>query len=59
MVMNKFVHKLAFLWMAFLSLTGFSKVKTNRPEQDSNKGKISRQKVVLLDEFEFSAFHKS
>ncbi len=56
--MNKFVHKLAILWMSVLSIAGFAKSKTPKPVADHNN-KVARQKVVLLDEFELSAFHNS
>ncbi len=56
--MNKFVHKLAILWMSLLSITGLAKSKTTKPAADQNN-KVARQQVILLDEFELSAFHNS
>jgi hypothetical protein len=56
MAMKKMVQKLALLWISFLTLVGFSKSRLNsyEPEQRS---KVSRHRVVILDEHEISAFH--
>jgi hypothetical protein len=56
--MKKFVHKLAILWMSLLSITGLAKSKTTKPAANQNN-KVARQQVILLDEFELSAFHNS
>lgn len=57
--MKKFVHKLAILWMSLLSITGLAKSKTTKPAANLNNNKVARQQVILLDEFELSAFHNS
>ena len=56
--MKKFVRKLAILWMALIGIISFAKSKTTKPVAELND-KIARQRMVLLDEFEISAFHNS
>ena len=56
--MKKFVRKLAILWMAIVSIIGFTKSRAAKPVSDLNE-KIARQRLILLDEFELSAFHNS
>ena len=56
--MKKLAHKLAILWMTLLSLTGFAKAKSNKAVPD-HKNKIAGPRVILLDEFEISAYHSN
>lgn len=58
--MKKFLQKFALVWISVLSLVGLSKAKSRdqKPEQE-NRNKVSRQRVVMLDEHEFSAFHSN
>lgn len=56
--MKKLVHKLAILWMTLLSVTGFARAKSNKVVPDQ-KNREARQRVILLDEFEISAYHSN
>jgi hypothetical protein len=58
--MKKVLQKFALVWISVLSLVGLSKAKDkdHKPTQE-NRNKVSRQRVVMLDEHEFSAFHSN
>jgi hypothetical protein len=57
-VMKKVVQKLALVWIAILSFIGLAKAKDQKPEQE-NRNKVSRHRVVMLDEHEYSAYHSN
>ena len=56
--MKAIVQKLALVWITFLSLVGLAKAKEQRPEKET-RNKVSRHRVVQLDEHEFSAYHSN
>ena len=58
--MKRVLQKFALVWISVLSLFGLAKakVKDQKPEQE-NRNKVSRQRVVMLDEHEYSAFHSN
>lgn len=56
--MKRIVQKIALVWISLLSLVGLTKAKENKPEQET-RNKVSRHRVVMLDEHEFSAYHSN
>jgi|GEM_PF-1515929 len=56
--MKRIVQKIALVWISLLSLVGLLKAKENRPETET-RNKVSRQRVVMLDEHEYSAYHSN
>ena len=56
--MKRIVQKLALVWISLLSLVGLAKAKEQRPEKET-RNKLSRHRVVMLDEHEYSAFHSN
>ncbi len=56
--MKRIVQKLALVWITLLSLVGLAKAKENKPEKET-RNKVSRHRVVQLDEHEFSAYHSN
>jgi hypothetical protein len=41
-----------------LSLVGLAKAKENKPEREP-RNKVSRHRVVMLDEHEYSTYHNN
>jgi len=56
--MKKVVQKIALVWFTVLSFMGLAKSKDQKPEQE-NRNKVSRHRVVMLDEHEYSAYHSN
>ena len=56
--MKKIVQKLALVWISVLSLVGLAKAKDQKVEQET-RNKVSRHRVVMLDEHEYSAYHSN
>ena len=56
--MKKMVQKLALVWISLLSLVGLAKARDHKPHQE-NRNKVARQRVVMLDEHEYSAYHSN
>ena len=56
--MKRIVQKIALVWITFLSLVGLAKAKEPKLDQE-NRNKVSRQRVVMLDEHEYSAYHSN
>ena len=56
--MKKIVQKIALVWISVLSLVGLAKAKDQKIEQE-NRNKVSRHRVVMLDEHEYSAYHSN
>lgn len=56
--MKKIIRNIAVALTSLLSIFGFQKAK--EPVQVSDrKTKVARQRVVILDEHEISAFHSN
>lgn len=56
--MKKIVRNIALAFAALLSILGFQKSKALQPETEG-KSKVARQRVIMLDEHELSAFHSN
>jgi hypothetical protein len=56
--MKKILHKMAVVWLSMLTLIGISKSKMGRIDKPENRNSTVQREVVL-DEFEFSAFHSN
>ena len=56
--MKKLVRNIALAFASLLSILGFQKSKAPQPKMDG-KSKIARQRVIMLDEQELSAFHNN
>jgi hypothetical protein len=56
--MKKVVQKIALVWFTVLSFMGLAKSKDQKPQQE-NRNKVSRHRVVMLDEHEYSAYHSN
>jgi hypothetical protein len=56
--MKRIVQKLALVWISVLSLVGLAKTREPKLDQES-RNKVSRHRVVMLDEHEFSAYHSN
>jgi hypothetical protein len=56
--MKKIVRSIALAFASLLSLLGIQKANTVLPESDQ-KPKVARQRVIMLDEHELSAYHSN
>lgn len=56
--MKKIVRSITLLFTSLLSLFGIQKAKTALPESD-RKSRVARQRVIMLDEHELSAYHNN
>lgn len=56
--MKKILHKMAGVWLSMLTLMGFAKSKMIKMDKHENRNSTV-QREVILDEFEFSAFHSN
>jgi hypothetical protein len=56
--MKRIIHKMAVVWLSMLTLMGITKSKMVKMDKDE-KHNSTVQREIILDEFEFSAFHSN
>jgi hypothetical protein len=58
MDMKKILQKMAVVWLSMLTLVGFTKTKVVKMDKEERRNSAI-QREIILDEFEFSAFHSN
>jgi hypothetical protein len=56
--MKKIVRGISLVFASLFSILGFRKAKVPQLET-ARKSRVARQRVIKLDEHEFSAFHSN